>query len=306
MSSTTSPSAFLSTPGLHWPSRILRLRRIGRPASWRVESWRVNVQSCLVEILPIVNDFFFRLPPFFAVGAALLRLGLGPLGDLGDEEPLLADQLLRFFLGGGVDRVLDLPPGVVHRFVLIGRHRRAPRRVASVFGCRSVAGRSGGCGGSMARLSRRRASSRGRPPRSMVRPAWIACRPDSRRVRMPNLRQASRNSSSEASATTISRSASFMTAARRSPCGPCSRCCCTSRSPCRRRTSWSPPRSGVMPSSMAISGAGLELGPAVGADLPDQPLRQHGLDRGGDQERRQPHVAEPGDRRRGVVGVQGA
>ena len=35
---------------------------------------------------------------------------LGPLGDLGDEEPLLADQLLRLLLRRGVDRVLDLPP----------------------------------------------------------------------------------------------------------------------------------------------------------------------------------------------------
>ncbi len=66
MSSTTSPSEFLSTPGLHWPSRIFRLRRIGRPASCRVESCRVKVQSCLVEIRPIVNDFFFRRRPFLA------------------------------------------------------------------------------------------------------------------------------------------------------------------------------------------------------------------------------------------------
>ena len=66
MSSITSCSEFLSTPGLHWPSRILRLRKIGRPASCSVESWRVKVQSCLVEIRPIVNAFFLRLPPFLA------------------------------------------------------------------------------------------------------------------------------------------------------------------------------------------------------------------------------------------------
>ena len=71
MSSITSCSEFLSTPGLHWPSRIFRLRKIGKPASWSVESWRVKVQSCLVEILPIVNDFFFRRPPFLA---AVLRV----------------------------------------------------------------------------------------------------------------------------------------------------------------------------------------------------------------------------------------
>src|SRR5258708_18910650 len=68
MSSTTSWSEFLSTPGLHWPSRILRLRRIGRPASWSVESWRVNVQSCLVEIFPMVNHFLLRPPPFLGAG----------------------------------------------------------------------------------------------------------------------------------------------------------------------------------------------------------------------------------------------
>src|SRR3954451_20437957 len=43
------------------------------------------------------------LPPRPLVGRRL-----GPLRDLGDEEPLLADQLLRFLLGGGVDDVLDL------------------------------------------------------------------------------------------------------------------------------------------------------------------------------------------------------
>ena len=113
-------SAFFKTPGLHWPSRIFRLRKIGRPASCKVESWRVNVQSCLVEILPIVNAFLRRSGPLLGRGPRLGLLRL--LGDLGDEEPLLADQLLRFLLGRGVDRVLDLPPGVVHRLVLVGRH----------------------------------------------------------------------------------------------------------------------------------------------------------------------------------------
>ncbi len=66
MSSTMSWSEFFSTPGRHWPSRIFRLRRIGRPASCKVESCRVKVQSCLVEIRPIVNAFFRRRPPFLA------------------------------------------------------------------------------------------------------------------------------------------------------------------------------------------------------------------------------------------------
>src|SRR5436305_13538690 len=74
MSSTTSSSEFLSTPGLHWPWRIFRLRKIGRPASCKVESCRVKVQSCLVEILPIVNDFFLRRPPFFGAGPFFLAL----------------------------------------------------------------------------------------------------------------------------------------------------------------------------------------------------------------------------------------
>ena len=70
MSSTTSASEFFRTPGLHCPSRIFRLRRIGSPASCRVESWRVKVQSCLLEIRPMVNDFFLPRPPFFLAGAA--------------------------------------------------------------------------------------------------------------------------------------------------------------------------------------------------------------------------------------------
>ena len=32
----------------------------------------MKVQSCLVEILPIVNDFFFRRPPFLAGSTCLV------------------------------------------------------------------------------------------------------------------------------------------------------------------------------------------------------------------------------------------
>ena len=71
MSSTMSWSAFFKTPGLHWPSRIFRLRKIGRPASCKVESCRVKVQSCLVEILPIVNAFLRRFGPFLAEARVL-------------------------------------------------------------------------------------------------------------------------------------------------------------------------------------------------------------------------------------------
>ena len=45
---------------------------------------------------------------------------------------------------------------------------------------------------------------------------------------------------------------------------------------------------------------------AVGANLADQPLRQHGLERGREQKRRHAHVAQAGDRAGGVVGVQRA
>ena len=138
MSSTMSPREFLRTPGLHWPSRIFRLRKIGRPASCKVESCRVKIQSCLVLIRPIVNDFFFFRPPFFAEAPAWPFLGL--LGDLGDEESLLANELLRFLLSRSIDRILDFPPRMVHRLVLEGWHYLVPGRQwsVSVLGSRSV------------------------------------------------------------------------------------------------------------------------------------------------------------------------
>ena len=53
-------------------------------------------------------------------------------------------------------------------------------------------------------------------------------------------------------------------------------------------------------------GAGRGLLAAILADLPHQPLGQDGLERGGEQERRHAHVAQPRDRAGGVVGVQRA
>src|SRR5271166_6680676 len=67
------------------------------------------------------------LPPATSPGGRLAGL-LHLLGDLGDEEPLLPDELLSLFLGRGVNRVLDLATCVVHRFILIGRHSRSPGR----------------------------------------------------------------------------------------------------------------------------------------------------------------------------------
>src|SRR5208337_996813 len=82
-------------------------------------------------------------PPATLLGgrlAGLLRL----LADLGDEEPLLPDELLSLFLGRGVNRVLDLATRVVHRFILIDRHSRPPAVVScqlSVVSCQKIDGR---------------------------------------------------------------------------------------------------------------------------------------------------------------------
>ena len=43
MSSQTSIRLFFRRPGFCCPSRIRRLRKIGRPASCRMDNWRVKV-----------------------------------------------------------------------------------------------------------------------------------------------------------------------------------------------------------------------------------------------------------------------
>src|SRR6185312_474566 len=145
------------------------------------------------------------LPASLLLGGALL-LVLRPLGNLGDEEALLADELLRLFLSAGVDGVLDLAPGVVHRFVLEGRHPR--RLLEGLFRVRRVEcfRAKGAKVGWLARVGSDQASSSivSRTTSSIdVWPEWMARRPDSRRVLMPYLRQASRNASSDASGTII-------------------------------------------------------------------------------------------------------
>ena len=67
ISSQTSIRQFLKRPGLHCPSRIRRLRRIGRPASCRIENCRVNVVRALLLTPPMANDRGF-LPVFVGLG----------------------------------------------------------------------------------------------------------------------------------------------------------------------------------------------------------------------------------------------
>ena len=118
------------------PARIFRLRRMGRPASCRIESWRVKVVSVLRfdaaegEGLAL----FCRL----SSGAAWLPALLD--GDLRDEVAHLPDRRLRLVLAGRLDDVLDLLAGGVHRLELIGRHGSIPLSAVSyqLFGQTSV------------------------------------------------------------------------------------------------------------------------------------------------------------------------
>ena len=66
----------------------------------------------MAKVLPFFLAAFFSA----AALAALLH------GDLGDEVAPLPDRRLRFFLAGGLDDVLDLLAGLVHRLELISRH----------------------------------------------------------------------------------------------------------------------------------------------------------------------------------------
>src|SRR6185503_16898687 len=56
MPSQTSIRAFLRPPALACDSRILRLRRIGRPASCRMESWRVKAHRSFPLAPPSDRD----------------------------------------------------------------------------------------------------------------------------------------------------------------------------------------------------------------------------------------------------------
>ena len=61
-----------------------------------------------------------------------LGLGLGFLANRRHKEAALTDQLLCFLLRGGFNRVLDRLAGLVHRFVLEGRHCSEPQRAVVV------------------------------------------------------------------------------------------------------------------------------------------------------------------------------
>ena len=82
-----------------------------------MESWRVKVVSTFDLTPPRAKVLPLR-PPFFCGGglAALLD------GDLRDEVPHLLDRRLRLFLAGGLDDVLDLLTGLVHRLEIITGH----------------------------------------------------------------------------------------------------------------------------------------------------------------------------------------
>src|SRR5262249_51252638 len=86
-SSHTCWSTLLSLLGLSCSSRICSDRRSGRPASWSVLSWRVNVVSCLVDTPPTEKPdplFFFFLavksspPPFAAHFCSRHDVGKNP------------------------------------------------------------------------------------------------------------------------------------------------------------------------------------------------------------------------------------
>ena len=116
IASQVSSSEYLSRPGLDCSARMRSERRIGRPASWRMESWRVNAVSCLDLTPPKTKPRFFLPPAGFGLLPALLD------GDLRDEVPHLPDRGLRIFLGGGLDHVLDLGARRVHRLELKSGH----------------------------------------------------------------------------------------------------------------------------------------------------------------------------------------
>ena len=67
ISSQTSIRLFFSTPGLDWLSRMRILRRMGKPASCRIDNWRVKVVRALDLTPPSANVFPFRRAFFWSV-----------------------------------------------------------------------------------------------------------------------------------------------------------------------------------------------------------------------------------------------
>ena len=102
-------------------SRIFRLRRIGRPASWRMANWRVKVVRVLGLTPPRAKVLPFLAAVFFGLALA------GPLhGDLGDEQAPLADCSLGLVLVWRPRRSSRIfLSGRVHRLKLKSRHGTA-------------------------------------------------------------------------------------------------------------------------------------------------------------------------------------
>src|SRR6478609_9208753 len=97
ISSHVSSSEYLRRPPLACPAKIRRLRKIGKPASCKIESCRVNVVRSRDRTPPNTNPRFFLAP---AVSAFLRG----------------------FFFGRRFDHVFDLSAGRVHRFELKSWH----------------------------------------------------------------------------------------------------------------------------------------------------------------------------------------
>ena len=114
ISSQVSMSAFLSLPGLELCSKIRKLRRIGRPASCRMASCRVNAQMCWSYHPRSQRD----VSSFDRASLSLPLLHL----NLGDEVAHLTYRGLRFFFVRRLDNVFDLLALRVHSLKLESRH----------------------------------------------------------------------------------------------------------------------------------------------------------------------------------------
>ena len=98
MSSQTSIRLFFSRPGFCWSSRICRLRRIGRPASCRIDNWRVKAVRTFGLTPPMANARLLAVGALFRPRPSSCFLD----GDLRDEVAHLPDRGLRFFLAGAL------------------------------------------------------------------------------------------------------------------------------------------------------------------------------------------------------------
>ena len=222
-------------------------------------------------------------PRFFLAAAALGRAGTFLDGDLRDEVPHLPDRGLGFVLGRGVNDVLDLLAGGVHRFKLIGWHRRNPcQNQASIIVSRRISS-------AVVTPWLTKASPASRSPTIPFLCASVAHLVD-RGIHHDHVPQlvGDNHQLEQTDATLVARVVAHVAAhaADRTSC------------PALLRASG--------PASPAVSGVGVDLFAALGADAPHQSLGQDRFHRGRDQKRRDPHVLEPRDRAGCVVRVQRA